>query len=436
MPVWKVEVPELGYLKKYGPLAYLLTRRNRLEDMAENRRVFYVGCTRAKNHLLLIGSPKKGMKGDRKRSLTPEDYRERASIMDLLDDIYEFDRTFPPEKSRIYKSEKGLPSVLWCEPGPEEEKGIYYSKIKLDRGDFGSRDQGIEKYDLTGPIRAPAYLQLSFKSIRVFRECPVKFFYNVVLGYKPERQGIWDLPTENLFNEGQGEREDDEMGGSRDALFLGSLIHGYLERHHFGDPLDESLFEKIWERSGHSYNLEKGMEVKPSISLKKRAIDQLKKTVYDSRLIELLKGEARLAEVPFLFTVSRGIEFRGVIDRLFREKDSGLWAIIDWKSNDLTERNPEDVAEENDYNLQLACYKWAVERILNEKVGRLYIYFTDRGALMESRWKGDPEQVIKEMIGRIREYERDMYQWINDLDKIRKRNGECRFCEYRWNLCR
>ncbi|MFC1820099.1 hypothetical protein ACFLZG_03315 [Thermodesulfobacteriota bacterium] len=93
------------------------------------------------------------------------------------------------------------------------------------------------------------------------------------------------------------------------------------------------------------------------------------------------------------------------------------------------------MAVENDYYLQLACYKLAVERILNEKVGGLYIYFTDKGHLHESSWQSDPGQVIKDMLGKIRDYEKNRNQWRLDLNEMKKDNRECRFCEYRDTLC-
>ena len=92
--MWPVEIPEMDYRNKYGPLGYLLVRRNRLEDIAENRRVFYVGCTRTMNHLVLIGHRGKKKSAKERVRLSEGDYRERATIMDLLDDIYEFDGNF------------------------------------------------------------------------------------------------------------------------------------------------------------------------------------------------------------------------------------------------------------------------------------------------------------------------------------------------------
>ena len=38
--------------------------------------------------------------------------------------------------------------------------------------------------------------------------------------------------------------EEYDSGG---ALLIGSLIHAYLEKHQFGDSLDENRFQELWE---------------------------------------------------------------------------------------------------------------------------------------------------------------------------------------------
>ena len=55
LPLFSVEYPLADYGKVLGPLSFLLNKRDMLEDVAENRRVFYVGCTRAMRHLILTG---------------------------------------------------------------------------------------------------------------------------------------------------------------------------------------------------------------------------------------------------------------------------------------------------------------------------------------------------------------------------------------------
>jgi ATP-dependent exoDNAse (exonuclease V) beta subunit len=240
----------------------------------------------------------------------------------------------------------------------------------------------------------------------------------------------------SLYREDIVPDEDHERGhDSENSLFLGELIHRYLEKHHFGEPLDENLMKTVWERLSDPEPNGYGLSDEQSLILKERALRHLTNTLYDIDLIKILEGSANYAEVPFLFTVSQGIEFSGVIDRLAKDTDKGHWVIIDWKSNDLEGKDPEKVAEDNDYHLQLACYRWAVENILNEKVGGLYIYFTDRGYLFESRQQKDPEKMVNRMLEKIGRYEKNVENWVRDLKEMDRDMKECRFCEYREGFC-
>ena len=437
IPIWPVEVPELNYLKKYTPLGYLLTRKNRLEEIAENRRVFYVGCTRTENHLILLGSLKKRMMEKKKSALTSDDYRERASVFDILDDIYNFNHDFPDKGDVFYPAKEEQPAVIWREPCQREFKGIEYKNMIVERKDFGSYNKKISELDLIAPVKSAPYFQLSFKSIQIFKKCPIRFYYNVVLGAKPLKLFSEGL-SNNMSIHGEGVlREEDKMDySSETSLFLGSLVHDYLEKHHFGEHLNKRLFEKSFEYLCHHERMtgKKGDEW--FINAKETALAQLKRTISDDLLIKLMSVKACYSEVPFLFTPVQGVEFRGIIDRLFRKDSNGRWGIIDWKSNILDGRDPEAVAMENNYHLQLACYKWAAESILHEKVDDLFIYFTDCGQMLKSRWDGHPEDTVSELLEKIKDYEQKGEEWIKDMKKIKKESNECRFCEYGTNLCK
>jgi hypothetical protein len=435
IPVWNVEIPGLDYLKKHSPLGYLLMRRNRLEDLAENRRVFYVACTRAKRHLILTSGLNKRLTDKKKKSLTPEDYRERAPIIDLLDDIYGFNQNFPPEQSKVHEGKDDMPSVVWSDPEIREYKGVNYKKEKLKRDDLCSYDKKIKKIDLTGTIRTPPYLQFSFKSFRIFKDCPVRFYYDVVLGIKSGVKPAGLLGDDFFATDIKIKEEGELEYGSEKALFLGALIHGYLEKHKFGESLDEDILNSIWGKLSSSYD-DRGMGKDVLLAQRKKSSEHLKRTLYDKRLVDLMGGSVDYAEVPFLFSVSSGIEFRGVIDRIFKDRDRGSWVIIDWKSNDLKKRNPHEVARENDYHLQLSCYRWAVESILNEKVGGLYIYFTDKGHLLESHTDDNPESVIDEMMVKIKDYEEKRHHLEDDKKRMREQSTKCLLCGYSDTFCK
>lgn len=419
IPVWPVEIPLIEYKKKYSPLGELLQGRNRLEDIAENRRVFYVGCTRAENHLLLLGQSKRKKDGDN-ISLTSNDYREHATLFEILDDIYPGKMDFGDNKSR-----SDNPVIFDMDIETREFTGVDYDNNMPVKDSFGDYDKNLKKLDLTDPLESLPYFQISFSSVRIYQKCPVRFYYHAMLNLRGQQNMEPDGSEEPY--ERSGVREDENEYSSEDALFIGDLIHKYLEKHDFGKPFDEKLFQKI----ANSMN---GIDCNPGYCLEKGE-KQLRNTVDDDQLISMLGSVKNYVEIPFLVTVSPGVEYRGIADRLFRDRETGLWTIIDWKSNDLEGKDPNAIIRENNYDMQLSFYSWAVEKILGERVGRRIIYFLDKGILKEVTWKGDPLKVIEEIVCRMREYEENPEEWKKDFIKEGKDDSECRFCEYRGSVC-
>jgi ATP-dependent helicase/nuclease subunit A len=433
IPVWQVETPELGYLKKHSPLGYLLNRRNRLEDIAENRRVFYVACTRAMNHLVLLGSMKKRLMEKDLRSLTTEDYREGAGILDILNDIYHFDPDSPSGREAYCPADGDELSVFWREPAPGTFHGINYEEGSFTPDKFGAYSDSIAGLDLTSTVVSPPYFQISFKTLSIYKECPRKFYLDVIIGVRAEDKGGGGIIAEADRTEDKLIKEDDEMDISGNALLLGLLVHGYLERHQFGQGFDEELFDNLWEKSIAFNRGMKSCNDDALGTLRQKAQQQLERTITDERLIKALCGTRDYPERSFLVNVSPGVDFRGAMDRVFKNKDNGCWSIIDWKSNELKGRDPEAVAADHNYHLQLACYKYAVERITRERVQGLYIYFTDAGFLLESELQLNAEEVILEASGKIAEYSREgALPGKLQCDDIER----CRFCGYRESFCK
>ncbi len=426
IPAWTVEIAGMGYIKKYTPLGHLLTKRDRLEDIAENRRVFYVGCTRAKNHLILLCSAGKRFEKD-EEALTSRDYREKATINELLDDIYLFSKKDPPENMNYYEGNEDSPGIVWSENEIKAFKGIEYQRDRPDSKSIGVYDKSIEKIDLSGPVKTPDYYQLSFSSVQVFLRCPVRFYYDVILGLKEKYLPRKPVLNDISFKTPAIEYEEGFEFSSKEALLLGNLMHAYMEKHDFGNSVDMDLFNLLWE----GFNKTGG----DLDSLREKALDQLKNISEDRELLDLMKGKKNHREVPFLCSVKKGIEFRGVIDRIFRDETTGLWSIIDWKSNSLENRTPEDVIMENNYDMQMAFYRWAVEKLLNGKAGNLYIYFSDKGRLVNVDWKGNPVNILEKIVEKVDRYKKDRLELEKDLNDIKNNGASCRYCEYQGKIC-
>ncbi|MBN2060275.1 MAG: UvrD-helicase domain-containing protein [Deltaproteobacteria bacterium] len=435
LPVWPLEIPELDFEKNYGPLGRLLVRRNRLEEIAENRRVFYVGCTRTKEHLVLIGHMNKGSRTRNGSELTPQDYRERASILELLNDIYHFHEAPKNNGRNTPESEETLPRVIWLEPEKRVYRSLRRGGKEVSQDELGIYDDRIRKIDLSDPVKVPGYFQFSFRSLSMFRKCPLRFFYTVVSGLRWDWMDHGERDVHLNYEEYEGFKENvdtDILQG--DSLSLGGIVHEYLEMHVPGKPFDDELFQRLLNKYCNDDMEKRGSN--PSGSLGDRAFRHINNVLKDERLSEMMKGREIFSELPFLIKIRNGCEFRGVIDRLLIDKDKGSCLILDWKTNDLTCKEATEIAEENDYVLQVACYEWAVEQILNKNVGHKYIYFTDTGYLLESEWKGKPVDIINEILEAIDEYGMDRELWMQ-ASRIMDYNGRrCLHCEYRGILCK
>lgn len=424
IPVWPVEVPAFEYRKKWGPIGHLLMNRYKLEDMAENRRVFYVGCTRAENHLVLIGAGSGKKSVNEKICLTSDDYRERANINQLLSDIYSPDEEWG-EKNES-SGEKFSPAVKKSMVDVNHFQSVEYDPGKPDRSSFGVYDEEIKKLDLTETVKTNPYFQLSFTSVRSFLKCPVRFYLNAVLKLREDAY-LPEYGNEESYEDMTAMDKDEEDYDSKDALFIGNIIHKYLEKHKFGQAFDVNLFEYVKKR------------VKPEESnidlCLARAEKLLRQAVTDEKLSDLVARKKGYAEMPFLVSALPGIEFRGVIDRIFKDPETGLWSIIDWKSNDLSENDPDQVIIESNYDIQLAFYKWAVEKISKQKVEKQYIYFLSWGCLRECNWHGDPLDIFKGIASKIENFEGGS-EWLKTIEAVRSEGTECRFCGYSDTACR
>jgi hypothetical protein len=354
--------------------------------------------------------------------------------MEILDDVYDLSLNSSPDKENCVAGSGGKPGILWREPESRNFHGINYKNDSFLSGDLCAYNDRIRRFDLSGPIVSPSYFQISFKSLSVYKECPRKFYLNVILGARQEEPGYAGIIEGEEKPVRGAEREDDEMDTSGNALMLGLLVHGYLERHHFGDGFNDDLFNRLWDRSlaNNHANIDFDKDLG---CLREKARGQLENTIMDKRLIKALSETRDFPEASFLINVSPGIDFSGVIDRVFRNRDKGCWSIIDWKSNDLKGRKPGDIAEENNYFLQLACYKYAVERITNERVEGLYIYFTDSCELLESNQGLDAGDFISEVSGKILEYSGKGLP-PRDLECDNTEMLNCRFCGYREGFCK
>ena len=423
LPIFSVEFPLLDFRSVLSPLSFILKGRNTLEDVAENRRVFYVACTRAMHHLILTGHMVVGKNKDNKNPLTFLDYKQGVPIMDLLDDIWGVRKRFREDMMGIYPQKKEFPLVVWANPTPQVFAGVGSCKTKLSPDDFGKIDDRIKKLDFTDSLAIPSYYQLSPTSIAMFKRCPLKFYYRHRL----------NIPEDPSFLVGSDyiddTSEDKSEGGTIEMRIIGIIVHNYLERHVFGSGFDQGLLDALFA----TFLGQK----KETMLLESRALKRIKAgvkeliltTITDKALLELLTGVNQYSELPFVLN-NNGYTLRGRIDKLFKDKRNEGWTIIDWKTGGLQGKDPVSFAREHYFDLQLACYKLVVERLKNVRVKGAYLYFIALGRLVEIDYKGDLGSEVDGLIGFIENYKMDPKKIEKGIKEIKKVEGECFKCGY------
>jgi ATP-dependent exoDNAse (exonuclease V) beta subunit len=423
LPLLRVEYPLVDFKKVFGPLCFMLKMRDTSEDVAENRRVFFVGCTRAIDHLILAGYMQVEKRRDSEEPFTSYDYREGAPIIDLMDDIWKIRDRYQEDAVGRYPKEKEYPLVVWESPTPQRFTGVDSSEMSIPAADFRRLDEKVRKVDFTAPLLVPFYHQLSPTSLALYKSCPMKFYYKYWLAIPedPEFSVGEDIAEEPWGDTGEGETFVPRI--------IGIIVHAYLERHIFGSDLDRGLLDNLFSTFFGQKREVMLLERTILERIKARVTEMVLTTTADEALSRLLAGVAQYSELPFVFNNKR-YTLRGRIDKLFKVTGGEGWAILDWKTGDPKDIDPARFAREHYFDLQLACYKVVVEKLKNTIVQAMYLYFTSLGRLVRIEYRGDPDEVISDLMEFTEEYKAYPDQVGKRIRRAMEREGICTACSY------
>lgn len=345
-------VPDL-----HGPVigratpAGLVRARDRVAELelAESRRVFYVACTRARDHLLLVAhEPKKKKTGG-----------EPGSFFEMLGEL-------PPEGLVLRES---------IEPVDRPAGGDQPARAAADPG-------GPTAEDLA-PIPTRTTLVIGASSV----EPQLRAAGLLQAAAEP----AFTLPKEPLPSDTAGpERERVRRAV---AIARGLVIHGLLE--------DECLWEEAlaadrWRAEGIAEGLTVGevREAWPSVLAQVRAMRE------SPDLLAVLDAKGA-AELPMRLDLG-GIRVEGRIDRLCRDL-AGVhgpagWMVVDYKTEDP---GPAPLETASRHRTQLLAYSLAASRVLaanaQGEVVRAGVLFTRTGTLVRlPDWtEGDRQALVE-----------------------------------------
>ncbi len=337
-------------LGDYQELTDLATER----EAEEEGRLAYVAATRAKRRLLLSGTfnPK---------ALADEPIRRKPIVLQLIRSLLDGDAA--ERDAEIPPAGDGFPGgrlrVSVIEPAPGLGAGLLAKRA-------GARAQ-TTRPETEPPLRRPDVPPalvggLSYSALSDFENCGYRFYVERVLGIaEPEAASSTDGGAQSPAPE------------VRRRFGPGVAVHALLEwsaRNRWREPNAERVSAALREQ---------GLEGDDEQT---KAVQELVGAFLSSPLREEI-GDARVsAEVPFVLSV-RGTLIRGSID-LLAERPDGSVMVVDYKTNHLEQRTPEDVAAR--YSVQRDLYALAAAA-RGEAVETAYVFLERRDEPVRRRFE-------------------------------------------------
>ncbi len=341
--------------------------------LEEERRLFYVAVTRAKEKLFLTSAKNYGGKKEKKVSKFVEELKLKPE-QEIIDDLKSFTEL---EKDLFFKENKK------------------YSDIK-DKNTLPNK--------------------FSFSQLETYRRCPWQYRFSFILRIPvPEKASLsFGRSMHNTLYKFLQPLVDNNF--KQNSLFLENNSEG----RNLTEEIEENLtrkrlfeiYEESWQVNGYKNKEER---------------DEYYKKGKDS-LINFLKNIKKegtnrpiMLEKDFIYKL-KGYPLRGAIDRVDLLED-GTVEIIDYKTGKVKDKL---IAEDKK---QLMIYQLALEKIENLKVSKLSYYFLDKEGKKTSfvAKEKDLEKLEIDLLESIEE--------INKMEfKPKPSPNNCKWCDFK-DIC-
>jgi ATP-dependent helicase/nuclease subunit A len=341
----QVRTDDAPFTPKLTPLGESILRRGGLDEELERKRLFYVSCTRAMDHLILLNTADKKVE-----SLTGG--RAGKLIGQWLNNLF---------------TENGGEVLLDGKPVAGLVERELPKKKDADAFQPGST---VVNTELLAPLVVPDPPPVSPSALAEVARCPLRFYLRRVLKLEGEKPKTGPSSTN---------WDADRPWGSA----FGTALHHLIETGG-GVPLGEDDIRLhlagLWNRLVS----EEEEDVAESVSAFLKEPDQATIAGLAAHL-KMLDGLAQWRrireagphyEVPFQLELG-GCLVLGRMDCLVEE--GGGLGIYDFKSTGLTGADPAPIIEKHGYDVQLGVYALAAEKLFGKPVRETALLFTAEG---------------------------------------------------------
>jgi ATP-dependent helicase/nuclease subunit A len=320
------------------PVNKVISNQIRTADEAEQKRLFYVACTRAKDNLYISGNLSIKKDGN---PATPKGFMKL-----LAESLFDGDLTnMPPDKLAIDTELPILSGAL-----PVKRNIRFDINIKTKSGDEGKIENAgpAGENDILPIIHSFEHGYLNETYISASK---IMTFENSVKNYREKY--MLGLPDSGITDysryTGDIESDNDEISGSISGTYIHKALESITKWGVSGDVDTDSL-ENIF------LDLAKSREENANENLRERIISEcsdVAKSGFIRRNFELLKNAK--FEHSLILPIEQGY-MKAVFDVLLENKN-GEPEIWDWKTNMVNSReNIEFLAQK--YLKQMEVYLW------------------------------------------------------------------------------
>ncbi len=391
-----------------SPLAEYIILKSNERGLEEEKRIFYVGATRARDHLILSATIKKEIIPNNSylkwiSGSFNSDFFSDISFSELLK---RYDSTTQQTTQQIENVVVPVASDIALIESPAIE----------------AIAQVLAQPSLVHTVSIPykeGMTRYSPSQLLVYKECPTKYHLRFNLGIPEDPR----LP----FNF--------EAADSAEMLrgtVIGQLVHGVLQHIDtiaLSGALDETVFTSHLRSSIESL----GMEVDSCLQ---KYSDKIRSHVHTFVTSEfgknVLRASPYFTEYALRAKLSEMQMLSGVIDRLYQDTDG--WHILDYKTDRLID-NP---AKDERYRFQLKFYAYLIKKLFDIDTDiHAHLFYTNYGVTKEFVFTpldlADIELNLTETVSQILTDKR-----TTSLEEIIKNRDHCKECAYfneQKNLC-